>query len=98
MLRASPMSQVAKTRILWLMGLEQCIAGGICRWSAGRPRPAGRARRPLLYDLLFASFRPRGHRRRLRMVPHIPPQNPENDDLENVGSVVRDAFQVASHQ
>src|SRR5260370_31734403 len=27
MLRASPMSQVAKTRVLWLMGLEQCIAG-----------------------------------------------------------------------
>jgi hypothetical protein len=27
MLRASPMSQVAKTRVLWIMGLEQCIAG-----------------------------------------------------------------------
>src|SRR6266849_6334755 len=43
MLRASPISQVAKTRILWLMGLEQCIAGHMV---AGL-RPAWTGRSPV---------------------------------------------------
>src|SRR6202051_1863626 len=52
----------------------------------------------LFSPLLFASFRPRRHGRCLRMMTHIGSQNPENYVLGNVGSVVRDAFQVAGHQ
>src|SRR2546429_8733978 len=107
MLRASPKSQVAKTRILWLMGPEQCIAwcdvareispvSSVVKTFFSTTEDTGE---PLGFclRLLFASFRPLRHGRRLRMMTHVGPENPEDDVLGNVGSVVRDAFEITSH-
>src|SRR6266853_1199267 len=110
MLRASPMSQVANTRILWLMGLEQCIAGcdvaredlpcvlcGKDLFSQPQRTQGFTEGTSMLFfgilssRLLFASFRPLRHGRRLRMMTHVGPENPEDDVLGNVSSVVRDA-------
>ena len=49
-------------------------------------------------QLLFASFRSWSGGRGLRMMSDIGPENPENDILGNIGSVVSDAFEIARHQ
>ena len=99
------MSQVAKTRILWLMGWNSVSqAGLVSAWRDADAASTGDTRvgdaRPRIgrFALLLASFRPRSHGRRLRMVTHIGSQNPEDDVFGNVGGVVGDAFQIARHQ
>src|SRR5882757_4510979 len=105
MSRASPMSQVAKTRTFWLMRIFR--VRGECGDSRRRPEQCiaatgGRdARDPELSLLLFLTVglrRSLTSRDSLRVVPHVGSQHPEDHIFGDVGGMVRDALQVACNK